>query len=70
MSSATTYPLNAPRAVRRRAASATWRLIVQGWTAEPACSGRWQRLFTLLDVLDRALPEICGADRFAFRKRW
>jgi SAM-dependent methyltransferase len=65
----TTYRLNTRRALRRWFPPAAWRLIVYGWTAEPAYFGQSRLLFALMRMLDRALPETCSANLFAFARK-
>jgi SAM-dependent methyltransferase len=65
----TTYRLNTRRALRRWFPPAAWRLIVYGWTAEPAYYGESRLLFALMRMLDRALPEACSANLFAFARK-
>lgn len=65
----TTYRLNTRGALRRWFPAPAWRLIVYGWTAEPAYFGQSRLLFTLMRLLDRALPEACSANLFAFARK-
>ena len=65
----TTYRLNTRRALQRWFPAPAWRLIVYGWTAEPAYFGESRLLFTLMRMLDRTLPEACSANLFAFARK-